>query len=160
MNTKTNDTPSLQHIKSALYTVNRHAKTALDSRELYYLKRKTLKKLVEENLAEKICLEYSLNPSKGFQSSVVLVRVGHSKSKEPFYFHTIAEKSDFKLEHKGKINQSIQNPRVQMALVTAKSILYKYLGETPKQKKTSHKNKNKKLESVFVSSYLDGRKRF
>ncbi|MDQ0254850.1 hypothetical protein J2S74_002229 [Evansella vedderi] len=150
----------LREIQVALYTVNRHAKTAIDSSELYYLKKTVLKKLVHEKFAEKVSLEFSTNPRSGLQSSVVLVRVGAADSEQPFFFHTLAEKGDFKLEHRGKINHNLQNPRVHMGLETAKSILYKYLGEKPPRKRKHPNSKKKRLDNIFISSYLDGRKRY
>lgn len=166
METKLVQSPDIKQIQHALYTINRHAKTALESTELYNLKKKVLKKLVTENRAKKIGLEYSTNPRVGLQSSVVLVKVGTDDTEPAFYFHTLAEKDDFKLnlKHKGKINHDLNNPRVHMGLEAAKTILYKYLGEIPPQK-TKHPNSkrkrpDKRLDNVFVSSYLDGRKRY
>ncbi|MBU9713029.1 YkyB family protein [Evansella tamaricis] len=146
----------LTSIQVALYTINRHAKTALDSSELYYLKRKSLKKLETQNLAEKVCREYSTNPSKGLQSSVVLVKVGTPESEYQFYFHTIAEKGDSQLKHTGKINNDLKNPRIHMRLDAAKTILYNFLGESPQKKRNKKPVYN---QNIFVSSYLDGRKR-
>ncbi|MCD8510020.1 MAG: hypothetical protein LRY73_09235 [Bacillus sp. (in: Bacteria)] len=151
--------PSLKEIQHALFIVNRHAKTALDSRELYDLKKRALKKLLRERMAEKVGLEFSKDPRYGLQSSVVLVKVGTATSESTFYFHMLAEKEDFKLKHRGKINEEIRNPRVSMPFETAKRILYRYLGESgPVKQKKQMSEKEKRLKSVFVSSYLDGRK--
>ncbi|MBU9720029.1 MULTISPECIES: YkyB family protein [Bacillaceae] len=145
----------LTSIQIALYTINKHAKTALNSSELYYLKKKAIKKLLQEHLAKKVSIEFSLNPGKGLQSSVVLVRVGTENSKYQFYFHTAVEKGDFdKLKHSGQRDDSLRNPRVHMNLESAKNIIYRYLGETRKKLQ-----KEKKLDHIFISSYLDGRKR-
>lgn len=151
--------PTLKEIQHALFTVNRHAKTALDSRELYDLKKRTLTKLLRERLAEKVALEFSKDPRHGLQSSVVLVKVGTNTSETTFYFHMLAEKEDFKLRHNGKSDEAIRNPRVSMPLDTAKKILYRYLGvRTPSKQKKQMSHKEKRLKSIFVSSYLDGRK--
>lgn len=153
------DITAIQH---ALYTVNRHAKTAIDSSELYYLKRKTIKKLLSENLAKKLYLEYSNNPSRGLQSSVVVVEVGTENCKTPYYFHTIAEKEDFKnLQHKGKMNQEMRNTQVNMSLNKAKNILYNYLDEKPKKKIQPSYKRNKHLQTnIFTSSFLDGKRNY
>lgn len=158
----TNKPIDIKAIQHALYTVNRHAKTALDSSQLYYLKRKTLDKLLSDKLAQKLHLEYSINPRQGLQSSVVVVRVGTPNCSNPYYFHTFAEKDDFnKLPHKGKMNQEIRNLQVNMSLNTAKNILYNYLNEEPKNIESHSRRRKKHLHSnIFTSSFLDGKKHF
>lgn len=169
MESKKIQTPDLKQIQYALYTINRHAKTALNPSELYHLKKTTLKKLLAEKRAEKVGLQYSTNPRNGLQSSVLLIKVGTTTSEFTFYFHMLAEKGDFdlNLKHTGKIDHNINNPKVHMGLETAKSILYRYtkekpLGSAKKPLAKKHtKGKVKHLNNnVFVSSYLDGRKRY
>jgi len=46
------DTP-LKELAQALYTVNRHAKTAPEPQHLYYIKKETIHKLLKENRAKK-----------------------------------------------------------------------------------------------------------
>ncbi|MFA9560137.1 YkyB family protein [Evansella sp. AB-rgal1] len=163
MESKNMGTPDLKQIQYALYTINRHAKTALNPSELYHLKKTTLKRLLAEKRAEKVNLQYSINPRNGLQSSVVLVKVGTTDNELKFYFHMLAEKGDFdlNLKHIGKIDNNINNPKVHMGLETAKSILYRYIKEKPLGSTKKHtRAKVKHLDNVFVSSYLDGRKRY
>lgn len=151
----------LEAIKHALYSVNRHAKTAIDKRELYDLKYNTLQKLIKSGHAKKMCLEYSTQPGKSQQSTVVLVKVGMKTREEPLYFHMLPEKDDFKsLKHTGTvINQGLYNPKSTMSLNSAKKLLLQFIGKNPKKvnpQKPSRPALNKK---IFTSSFLDGSSR-
>lgn len=154
----------IESIKQALYSVNRHAKTAISKRELYDLKYKTLQKLIKIGQAKKIRLEYSTQPGRSQQSTVVLVKVGLNSKEKPLYFHMIPEKDDFKmLKHTGSvITQGLHNPKSTMALNLAKKLLQEFLGlhelhpKNTKAKRPQRPTLNKK---IFTSSFLDGSSR-
>ncbi|WNF35077.1 YkyB family protein [Bacillaceae bacterium IKA-2] len=151
----------MESIKHALYSVNRHVKTAIDKRELYDLKSKTLQKLLKVGHAEKMWLEYSSNPGKSKQSTVVLLKVGTKTKGEPHFFHMLPEKDDYSsLKHKGVVStQDLHNPKSNMSLKIAKEILLKFIGVDIKKahvKKAPRQALNKR---IFVSSFLDGNSR-
>ncbi len=43
----------LNELAKALFTINRHAKTAPEPRHLYYIKKESINRLLKENRAEK-----------------------------------------------------------------------------------------------------------
>lgn len=141
----------------AIYTVNRHAKTAPDNRHLYTLKKMTIDKLISTGNAEKVGLHFVDNPKFSKQHSTTLVRCSG------FLFHTIPEKDDFKtLPHLGHQDQTSRNPQERMSLKTARDLLSTYLDLPPEEdskeikvapKRNIHKKKN---SHSFRSSYLDG----
>lgn len=151
----------MESIKHALYSVNRHVKTAIDKHELYDLKNKTLQKLIKVGHAEKMWLEYSAHPGKSKQSTVVLVKVGIKTQGDPHYFHTIPEKDDYQfLKHKGVVStQDLRNPKSNMALNLAKKILLKFIGVAPKKVKVQKPLRHALNKRIFVSSFLDGNSR-
>jgi len=116
------DNLSLKLISQAIYTINRHAKTAPEPQHLYFLKNEAIKKLLAENRAKKIGLHYSKRPKLSHQHSILLVQVGE------YYFHILPTRDDFKdLPHLGTIDNAHQNPHVQMSLNEAKKIIYPYI---------------------------------
>lgn len=152
----TND--SIRQIAVAIYTVNRHAKTAPNNKELYNLKKATLEKLMLSGDAQKIGLHFVENPKFSKQHSTTLVRCCD------FLFHMIPEKEDFKsLPHLGHQDQTSRNPQERMSLRTAKDLLVQFIGIVPTKttrytpKKIPQKKKhNMNNSSSFRSSYLDG----
>lgn len=54
--------PTVENLSKAVYTVNRHAKTAPNPKYLYLLKKRALQKLVKEGKGKKIGLHFSKNP--------------------------------------------------------------------------------------------------
>ncbi|MHA6258526.1 YkyB family protein [Sporosarcina sp. CAU 1771] len=152
---------STKEIAIAIYTVNRHAKTAPDNKQLYVLKKMAIDKLLVTGKAEKIGLHFVENPKFSKQHSTTLIRCGE------FLFHTIPEKEDFKtLPHLGHQDQTARNPQERMGLKSAKDLLEKYVEfpslfekpmEKPKIIKTQRKKTNAlKNNNSFRSSYLDG----
>lgn len=116
-------------IAQAIFTVNRHAKTAPDNQYLYALKKEALQKMILQNRAKKIGLHFSINPLKSQQQSSVLVQCGD------YFFHMLPKKEDFKqLEHLGQLDESYRNPPSRMNLKTAKSILIEFTGLQPPKK--------------------------
>lgn len=148
---------SIRQLAIAIYTVNRHAKTAPDNKELYDLKKLALDKLIQAGQATKVGLHFVDNPQHSKQHSTTLVRCSD------FLFHMIPEKDDFnKLPHLGHQDQTSRNPQERMSLRAARALLAQYIGIPeikseeiiPKPKKRPQKKMNNK--SDFRSSYLDG----
>lgn len=148
---------SIRQLAIAIYTVNRHAKTAPDNKNLYELKKLTLDKLIQTGQAEKIGLHFVDTPKHSKQHSTTLVQCSD------FLFHMIPERDDFNnLPHLGHQDQASRNPQERMSLRTAKTLLTNYIGIDSKEvtekkpsppKKTPRKMNNK---TDFRSSYLDG----
>ncbi|MBO1912878.1 hypothetical protein J4G37_49750, partial [Microvirga sp. 3-52] len=110
--------PTIRDLTVAIYTVNRHAKTAPDNKELYDLKKLALEKLIKKGHATKIGLHFVDNPKFSQQHSTTLVRCCD------FLFHMIPEKEDFKsLPHLGQQDQTARNPQERMSLRVAKELL-------------------------------------
>lgn len=153
-----NNHQSIRQLTIAIYTVNRHAKTAPNNKELYELKKKALDKLISSGDATKIGLHFVENPKFSKQHSTTLV------SCCDFLFHMIPEKEDFKsLPHLGQQDQASRNPQERMSLRVAKELLANFIGVPPKTspKKVSKIQKRKvhNMDNTnnFRSSYLDGR---
>lgn len=151
---------SIRQLAIAIYTVNRHAKTAPDNKQLYSLKKMAIDKLLRLGNAEKIGLHFIDNPKFSKQHSTVLVRC------DDFLFHTIPEKEDFNtLPHLGQQDSASRNPQERMSLKTARELLSTYV-DPPRpitvvkqkakvvQKKSIHTIQN---NQNFRSSYLDGK---
>lgn len=118
-------------IAQAIFTVNRHAKTAPDNQFLYALKKEALSMMILQERAQKIGLHFSKNPRKSQQQSSVLVKCGN------YYFHMLPKKEDFEhLEHLGQLDESYRNPPSRMNLKMAKEILSEITGLLPKKKET------------------------
>jgi hypothetical protein len=149
---------SIRQLAIAIYTVNRHAKTAPDNRQLYALKKMAIDKLLSSGIAEKIGLHFVDNPKFSKQHSTVLVRC------DEFLFHTIPEKEDFNtLPHLGQQDPTSRNPQERMSLKTARELLSNYVGsmhlKIPEKKKTVPKKSIHNIQGTqsFRSSYLDGK---
>ncbi|MTH53112.1 hypothetical protein GKZ89_06775 [Bacillus mangrovi] len=125
-----------ENLAKAVYTVNKHAKTAPNPKYLYYLKKKALLKLITEGKAEKKGLHFSQNPKYSKQQSDVLVCAGS------YYFHMPPAKEDFhQLPHLGSLNQSYRNPKSHLSLSKAKELLQAYTGikeEQPSKRPVAH----------------------
>jgi hypothetical protein len=139
--------PTIDNLAKAIFTVNRHAKTALNPAFLYLLKKKAIEKLISEGKAKKVGLHFSPNPKNSRQQSDVLVSVGD------YYFHIPPAKEDFaNLPHLGALNDSYRNPVTKMPLSQAKALLQTYTGitEVPKpSRKTYQKPVFKRLGERF-----------
>lgn len=123
-----NENLTVDEIAKAIFTVNRHAKAALEPKHLYTIKKEAIHQLLEENKAEKIGLHFSNNPKLSNQHSVLLVKVAD------YYFHLPPKKEDFKnLKHLGTLDNNYRNPSTRMSLSYAKKIIYKYINWEPKQ---------------------------
>lgn len=115
--------PSILNLSHAIFTVNRHAKTAINPKFLYKLKREAIEKMVQEGKAKKVGLHFSDNPKFSQQQSDVLVQCGD------YTFHIPPTKEDFKiLPHLGKLDRHTRNPKCQMPLNQAKQLLQAYTG--------------------------------
>jgi hypothetical protein len=138
---ETTEQHSTQNLTHAIFSVNRHAKTATDPKYLYLLKRKALEKLVQEGKAKKVGLHFSRNPKNSRQQSDVLISAGD------YFFHMPPSKEDFEnLPHLGSLNQTYRNPKSNMALSQAKDILQNYVGVTPSLPKLQKKTTNTKYQ--------------
>ena len=144
---------------TAIFTVNKHAKTAIDNKYLYELKRLAIEKLIDSGKAKKIGLHFVKNPRFSQQQSSVLVQCAD------YYFHLLPKKEDFKsLPHLGHLDEEYRNPQRRMSLNTAKQLLSDYTGlhqSYISQKPTSSSSTFSKKKNVskrpytFGSSYLD-----
>lgn len=115
--------PTIENLSQAIFTVNRHAKTAPNPKFLYRLKHEALKKMLKEGKAKKVGLHYSANPKLSQQQSDVLVACGN------YTFHIPPSKEDFSLlPHLGKLSTHGQNPKTRLSLVTARALLVSYTG--------------------------------
>ena len=152
------DATKVRELAIAIYTVNRHAKTAPDNRSLYQLKKEAITKLLNSGDAEKIGLHFVENPKFSKQHSTVLVRCGE------FLFHTLPEKEDFvKLPHLGEQDMEFRNPQERMSLKVARELLTAFTGAPvvttvkPSSKTSQPKRRRVSNTEVFRSSYLDGK---
>jgi len=146
-------------IATAIYTVNKHAKTALDNRPLYTLKRLALEKMIRSGRAKKLGLHFVKNPRYSQQQSAVVIQCAD------YYFHTLPKKEDFnQLPHLGHLDETYRNPRRKMGLNVAKSILNDFLDlkctkQLPKKNKLTPKkihDEKKKHDYYKNSSYFYG----
>ena len=142
-------------IATAIYTVNRHAKTAIDNKPLYELKKLALHKMITENKAKKIGLHFVRNPKYSQQQSSVLIQCAD------YFFHVIPVKEDFKnLPHLGHLDDTYRNPIRKMNLRMAKQLLSDYIGPQPITRKSSkqspvYSKKIKNSNGKITKSYLD-----
>lgn len=114
---------TIENLSQAIFTVNRHAKTAINPSFLYKLKHESLKKLLAEGKAQKVGLHFSENPKNSRQQSDVLVACGR------YTFHIPPTKMDFSdLPHLGKLDSNVRNPKASLSLKIAKDILQTYTG--------------------------------
>lgn len=135
--------PTLENLSQAIFTVNRHAKTAPNPKFLYTLKYTALHKLIQEGKAKKIGLHFSNNPKYSQQQSDVLIVCGK------YTFHLPPSKSDFsELPHLGKLDNHVRNPKSSLSLTQAKKILSTYTG-IKENEKTSFPSKKKYNKPVF-----------
>jgi hypothetical protein len=141
------------NLSKAIFTVNRHAKTAINPGYLYYLKKQALLKMIKEGKANKVGLHFSNNPKYSQQQSDVLVSCGE------YTFHIPPTKKDFEdLPHLGTLNQKSRNPKCRMSLSEAKSILEGYTGLAEKdsnnRKKPSSNKYNKPIFKKLGDSFF------
>lgn len=121
----------IQDIAQALFSINRHAKTAPEPQHLYSIKKEAIHKLISESRAKKIGLHFSDRPKRSNQHSTLLIKVDN------YFFHIPPDKNDFKnLEHLGTLDENYRNPRSKMSLSQAKRIIYRYIDFKPKKKRS------------------------
>lgn len=148
-----------EEIATAIYTINKHAKTAPDNQPLYTLKRLALEKLIHLGRAKELGLHFVKNPRYSQQQSTVVIKCAD------YYFHTLPKKEDFKrLPHLGHLDETYRNPRRKMSLNIAKSILKNFLDleysqQSPKTSRLSPKkiyDEKKKHDYYKKTSYFYG----
>ncbi len=149
---------AIRQLAIAIYTINRHAKTAPDNKQLYTLKKMALDKLIRTGKAEKLGLHFVENPKFSKQHSALLVRC------DDFLFHTIPDKEDFKtLPHLGQQDAASRNPQERMSLKTARDLLSAFVNPhapmIEEKKSTVPPKKRRMIQNTqtFRSSYLDGK---
>ncbi|MFD1361515.1 YkyB family protein [Lentibacillus salinarum] len=139
----------LDELAKALFTINRHAKTAPEPKHLYFIKKESINRLLKEKRAEKIGLHFSNHPRFSNQHSTLLVKV------DKYFFHIPPTKDDFKeLEHLGELDQNYRNPPTKMSLSQAKKIVYRYIDWQPPKKQKQIPSKKKYRSSYFTPSSL------
>ncbi|TMN23429.1 YkyB family protein [Lentibacillus cibarius] len=142
----------LNELARALFTINRHAKTAPEPKHLYYIKKESINLLLKEKRAEKIGLHFSNHPKFSNQHSTLLVKVGD------YFFHIPPTKEDFKeLKHLGELDKHYRNPPARMSLSQAKKIIYRHIDwKPPKQHSVMGKNARSKnyKSACFTPSSL------
>src|SRR5699024_389734 len=132
-------------LAQAIYTINRHAKTAPEPQHLYHIKKKTIERLLKEKRAKKIGLHCSNRPKLSNQHSTLLVK------DDDHYFHIPPRKKDFvTLQHLGEVDQSYRNHQTKMTLSQAKKLVHKYIVWKPKKRK----KKQMTYSSYFTPSSL------
>lgn len=142
-------------IAQAIFTVNRHAKTAPDNQYLYALKKEALNLMIEQQRAQKIGLHFSKNPQKSQQQSSVLVKCGN------YYFHMLPKKEDFSsLEHLGHLDDTYRNPPSRMNLKVAKETLRVLTGLEPQKKETTVSNFTKSYQPRQVDRFYSPKKSY
>lgn len=148
---------STDSLAQAIFIINKHAKTALEPKNLYNLKRLALNKLLKEGKARKLGLHFSDNPRFAAQQSDVIISCG------AYVFHLPPTKEDIKkLPHLGNRSSYIRNPKAIMSLSKAKQILQLYVGQAAdinlkqkNMKKTENWDKSKqRYYNPFPSSFL------
>jgi hypothetical protein len=144
-----------EDLGKAIFTINKHAKTALEPKALYWLKKKTIEKLLKEGKAKKVGLHYSPNPKNCRQQSDVLISIGD------YFFHIPPSKEDHKqLPHLGNRDGSYRNKKSDFSLKKSKEILEFYLDEKKITKEPKREMKQKKRginninNNIFTNSYL------
>ncbi|KNE20018.1 YkyB family protein [Virgibacillus pantothenticus] len=139
----------IEEIAKALYTVNRHAKTAPDPKHLYYIKKATINQLLQQNLAKKVGLHFSKHPKYSNQHSTLLVQVAD------YYFHIPPTKDDFKeLQHLGELDDSYRNPQTKMSLSQAKKVIYRYINWKAKKPPYPMKRAGRRASTYYTPSSL------
>lgn len=142
-------------IAQAIFTVNRHAKTAPDNQYLYALKKEALSMMILQERAQKIGLHFSKNPRKSQQQSSVLVKCGN------YYFHMLPKKEDFEnLEHLGQLDESYRNPPSRMNLKMAKELLSELTGLAPKKKEEPKKQSTKSYQPRQMDRFYTPKKSY
>lgn len=128
---------TISNLSQAIFTVNRHAKTAPNPKQLYTLKHEALKKMLVEGKAKKVGLHFSQNPRNSQQRSDVLVVC------DQYSFHIPPTKTDFaSLPHLGKLDDHIRNPKSSLSLNQAKKLLQSYTGISEQEPPLTKSNKN------------------
>ncbi|ANU22750.1 YkyB family protein [Planococcus donghaensis] len=142
-------------IAQAIFTVNRHAKTAPDNQYLYALKKEALNLMIEKQRALKLGLHFSKNPQKSQQQSSVLVKCGN------YYFHMLPKKEDFaSLEHLGHLDDTYRNPPSRMNLKVAKEILRTLTGLEPHKKESTTSSFSKTYQPRQIDRFYSPKKSY
>lgn len=135
-------TISTNELAKAIFTINRHAKTAPEPQHLYHIKKQAIEQLLKETRAVKVGLHFSDHPKLSNQHSTLLIQVAD------YFFHIPPAKEDFKtLKHLGTLDQNYRNPPTKMSLSYAKKIVYRYIQWQPEKRKPTEQRQ-------YTSSYF------
>ncbi len=139
---------TVENLSKAIFVVNKHAKTALDPKFLYDLKKVALEKMLKDGQAEKIGLHFSKSPKFSQQSSSVLISCGE------YLFHLPPSRDDFRvLSHLGDLDKEHRNPKTNLNLVEAKTLLIAYTGINQPQSTNVNTSYTNKRLSPFVKRF-------
>ncbi|WP_409305239.1 YkyB family protein [Peribacillus sp. SCS-155] len=146
-NSTSSMSPSVTSVVQAIFVVNKHAKTALDPKYLYHLKRTSINKLLQEGKAKKLGLHFSDNPRNSAQQSDLIIQC------EEYIFHLPPSKEDLKnLPHLGSRTASARNPKASLSLSKAKQILQTYTG-IKEEKETENAPRNTRRKRMHDKSF-------
>ena len=138
------DDKAINQLAEAIFSVNRHAKTALQPKFLYDLKKAAIQKLLAEGHAKKVGLQFSANPKNCQQRSDCLVQIGL------FFFHIPPSKEDFAtLPHLGKLDDTYRNPRSSLSINRAKKLLMTFTNLTEETTPPPKMHQPKFVKPVF-----------
>lgn len=139
----------MENLSKAIFIVNKHAKSAIEPKFLYDLKKMALERMLVDGKAEKIGLHFSRNPKFSRQTSTVLISCGK------YLFHLPPTKGDFRnLPHLGDLNDQQRNPKTHLSLKQAKALLIAYTGlKEPQPTNPYISHTSKQLMSPFAKRY-------
>jgi hypothetical protein len=110
-----------QTIAEAIYVINRHAKTTTDTERFYKLKRAALLKLLRENSAYVVGLQYHASRLSTTPRKYVLICCHN------YFFHLVPTEYDLSSLPNVVRNNYQRNRRVEISLETAIQIISSYL---------------------------------
>lgn len=111
---------STEEIAGAIQVVNRYAKAALNPKQLYWLKKLTIQRLISECRATVLGYHHFGGNELIKQNPVLIIQCGEYK------FHQNPQPGDLQKYEFLKDQHNFRNPRVRMPLSRAKEILSKY----------------------------------
>lgn len=117
---------STEEIAGAIQVVNRYAKAALNPKQLYWLKKLSIQRLISEGRATVLGYHHFGGNDYIKQNPVLIIQCGE------FRFHQNPQPGDLQKYEFLNDQHNFKNPRVRMSLSLAREILSKYGYPTPK----------------------------
>jgi hypothetical protein len=111
---------STEEIAGAIQVVNRYAKAALNPKQLYWLKKLAIQRLVSEGKATVLGYHHFGGNDLLKQNQVLIIECGE------FKFHQTPQPGDLQKYEFLKDQHNFKNSRVRIPLSRAKEILSKY----------------------------------